>query len=190
MFQRRPGLLVLDVGVAALADAGEDHFTLVGDAVAVGVGPFHQVVGVGFAGQDDAVLERQHHARRDHLVDEHRLLVVVAVALGALPAADPADRIVLARGIGVHHVADHFDDVHAAVAVELDDHRADDVGVRRDQLHPVAGRQDERLRLVRRRARQVGRLGGEVGQLIGRRPRPPARAGRPAGGWPAGVAGG
>src|SRR5204863_6130927 len=31
-------LLVLDVRVAALADAGEDHLALVGDAVAVGVG--------------------------------------------------------------------------------------------------------------------------------------------------------
>ena len=47
---------MLDVGVAALADAGEDDFALVGDAVAVGVGQLDEVVGVGLAREDDAVL--------------------------------------------------------------------------------------------------------------------------------------
>ena len=50
---------MLDVGVAALADSREDHLALVRHAVPVRVGPLHDLVGVGLAGQDDAVLEGQ-----------------------------------------------------------------------------------------------------------------------------------
>ena len=132
-------LLVLDVRVAALADSGEDDFALVGDAVAVGVGQLDEIVGVGFAREDDAVLERQDHARRHEVVGEHGVLVVAAVAFRALPPADAADRIVLAAGRGVHHVADELADVHPSVAVELDEGRADHVGLGGDELHAIAG---------------------------------------------------
>ena len=170
--------LVLDVGVAALTDAGEDHLTLVGHAVAVGVAPFHQVVGVGFARQDDAILERQDHAGRDEAIDEHRALVVAAVTLGVLPSADPADRLVLAAGVGVHHVADHLADVHASVAVELDERRADHVRLGGDELHPIAGWQHEARRLLCRRSRKIGRLRREVGRIARRCPSAAAESSR------------
>ena len=170
--------LVLDVGVAALADAGEDDLALVGNAVAVGVAPLHQIVGVGFARQDDAVLERQDHARRDEAIDEDCALVVAAVTLGALPSADPADRLVLAAGVGVHHVADHLADIHASVAIELDERRADHVRLGGDELHPIAGRQHEARRLLRRRSRTIWRLRREVGRVARRCPSSAAETGR------------
>ncbi len=171
---QQAGFLVLDVGVAALADPREDDLALVGHAVRVRVRPLHDLVGIGFAGEDDAVLKRQDHARRDDAIDEDGVLVVHAVSFGALPAADAADGVVLAGGLGVHHVADELADVHAAVAVELDHGRADHLGVRRDELHAIAGGEDEAARFLFRAPRHVRRLRGEVRRIVARRSAPAA----------------
>ena len=65
-------------------------------------------------------------------------------------------------------------------------HRADDVGVRRDELHAVAGGQDEAGGLLGRRARTIRRLRREVGRVTRRGASPAAaesrRAYRRAGG--------
>ena len=120
------------------------------------------------------------------VIDEHGVLVVVAVALGALPAADAADRIVLAAGVGVHHVADHLADVHAAVAVELDERRADDVGIGGDQLHAVAGGQHEARALPRPAcARRTGGFGVKSVASLVCAPRPPPKPPARGGGAPA-----
>jgi hypothetical protein len=167
-------LLVLDVGVATLADAGEHDFALVGDAVAVGVGQLQQIVGVGLAGENHAILQRQDHARRHQLVGEHSALVVPAVAFRALPSRDPADRLMLPARLGVHHVADHLADIHPAVAVELDQGWVDHVGLGRHQLHAVTGGQHETPGLLLRSPRGDRRLRREVRGLIGLRPSPAA----------------
>ncbi len=155
-------LLVLDVRVAALPDAAEDDFPLVGDAIAVGVAPLDQIVGVGLAREDDAVLQRQDHARRHELVDEDGPLVVPSIALRAFPAADAADRLVLAAGGGVHHVADHLADIHAAVAIELDERRADDVRLGGNELHAVPRWHHEARGFLFRCARLIRRFWREV----------------------------
>ena len=141
-------LLVFEVAVASGADAGVRHFAFVGDAVVVRVGEPEDVVRIGFVGEDDAILEWQHHARQNQLVGKYRSLVVDTVALRALEAQDSADAVVRAVAVGIEHVARELDHVHSAVAVELDDGRGVDVGIGRDQLHPIAGRQDKGLCLV------------------------------------------
>ena len=156
---------MLDVRIAALADAAEDDLALVGHAVVVRVGPLHQIVGVGFTRQDDTVLKRQDHARGHELVDEYGVLIVVAVALRALPTADAADRIVFATRASIHHVADHLADIHPAVAVKLDQRRTDDLGVRDHQLHAIAGWKHEAFGFFCRGLRGVGGLGREVGRF-------------------------
>ena len=54
-------------------------------------------------------------------------------------------RLVLARRFGVAHVGAELGHVHPAVAVELDDGRVVDIGIRRDQLHAIAGGSRKRL---------------------------------------------
>ena len=56
-----PALLVLEVAVAADADAAVEHLALVGDAVAVRVRQLDHVVRGGLVGEDAVVVERQHH---------------------------------------------------------------------------------------------------------------------------------
>ena len=130
---------MLDVAVAAEADAGEEDLFLVGDAVAIRVGEEVEIVVVGDVHEDPVLVERQHVARRRDVVDEHGMLVEDAVALGALPAADPVALVELTGGIAIEHVGAHLADVHAAVAVELDQARLLDFGIRGHQLHAETG---------------------------------------------------
>ena len=87
---REPARLPLHVRDAA--DARVEQLLLVGDAVTVGVGELVHVAVVGLEREDDAVAERKRDARHDHLVDEDRVLVVRAVAVGVLVPRDAADR--------------------------------------------------------------------------------------------------
>ena len=69
-----------------------------------------------------------HEAREDELVDEDAVLLVHAVVVTILVHRDAADRIELAGGVGVLHVAANLEHEHAAVAVERDLRRLFDVG--------------------------------------------------------------
>ena len=158
-----PALLVLQVAVAADPDAAVEHFALVRDAVAVGIGQLDHVVRRGFVGEDAVVVERQDRAREHQLVGEDGVLVVGAVAVGVFPPADAAFRLALARALDVGHVGDELGDVHAPVAVELDHRGCVDIGIGQHQLHAVARRQHERLRLFLGGLRGDRRLGRKVG---------------------------
>ena len=67
--------------------------------------------------------------------------------------------VVLVVAVGVAHVGHELAHVHPAVAVEPDHRRADDVRLRNDELHAIAGGQDEGLRLLLRCSRRTGGLG-------------------------------
>ena len=108
-------LLVLEI--AALRSADEPGLLGIGDAVAVGVTVDEDVEGVGLV-DEHAVVERQDHARQDHLVAEEDVLVELAVALGAFVPRDDADGVVLVLAIDVLHVGAELGDVHPAVTVE------------------------------------------------------------------------
>ena len=155
-------LLVLDVPVAADADAGIEDVPLVGHAVVVGIAVLDDVVRMRFVGEDAVLVDREDHPREQDVIDEHGMPVVDAVSLGAFPAADPARRLVLRCRIGVAHVAPEFRHVHAAVAVPLDDRGVVDVGIRGDELHAIPGGKQKRSRLFSRAASGDRRLRREV----------------------------
>ncbi len=157
-----PALLVFEVAVTAEADARVEDLARVGDAVTVGVSPLDHVVGLRLVDEDAVLVERQDHARQDELVDEGRVRVVVAVAGGALPAADHAGRCVLPLAGAVGHIGPQLRDVHPPVAVELDDARTVDVGIGEDKFHAVTSRQQKGRRLFGGRTRAKRRLGREV----------------------------
>jgi hypothetical protein len=72
---------VLHVAVAANADAGIKDLPLVGHSILVGVAVLDDVVGVGLVGEDAVVVDRQDHAWKQHLIHEHGVAIVGAVAL-------------------------------------------------------------------------------------------------------------
>ena len=153
---------MLDVPVAADADAGIEDIPLVGHAVVVGIAVPDDVVRVRFVGENAVVVEREDHPREQHVIDEHGMPVVDAVSLGAFPTADPARRLVLTRRIGVAHVAPELRHVHAAVAVPLDDRGVVDIGIRGDELEAIPGGKQKRSRLLARAASRDRRLRREV----------------------------
>ena len=63
---------------SAAADAAEKHLPLVRDPIAVGVGQQHEIVGVGFVDQD-ALVERQDHARQQQTIREDCVPIELAV---------------------------------------------------------------------------------------------------------------
>ena len=159
-------LLVLDVSVTADADPRIEDLLLVRHAVVVRVPVADDIVRVGLVDEDAVVVERDDHAREHDLVDEDGVLVVHAVASGALPARDAVGRFVLGRRIRVAHVTPELRDVHPTVAVPFEDRRVVDVGVSGDQLHAVPGGQQEGFRLLLRRSWLKRRLCGEVGTRV------------------------
>ena len=137
---------MLDVHHPAHA-RGEELF-LVGDVVVVGVGVLPDFVGVRFFGQDGVGAERHDEARKDHVIDEHRMRLVDAVVVLVLVDRYAADGVELARRVGVLHVASQLEDEHAPVAIEGNLRRLLDIGIGEDGLDLETGRQPELLLLV------------------------------------------
>ena len=101
-----------------------------------------------------ALVEHLQRARQDQPIDEHRLLVHPAVAIGVLEHADAAERRALVGRGEILHVAEHLDHPHAAVGVPVDRDRVLHHRLARDQLGVIARRQKERLRFGLGRARR------------------------------------
>ena len=157
-------LLVLEVAV--LGTAHEPRLLGVGDAVAIGVAVDEDIKGVGLV-DEHAVVERQDHARQDHLVAEEDVLVELAIALGALVTRDDADRVVLILSVDVLHVRAQLGDVHATVAIEGQVRRlAQAVALAEHELETITFGELDGLQFFFRRQRLDGRLRGEIG-LIG-----------------------
>ena len=179
---------MLDVGEPA--EAGREQLLLVGDAVVVGVGELPHLVGVRLHRQHRVGAERHDEAREDQLVDEDAVRLVLAVVVAVLVHRDAADRIELAGGVGVLHVAAQLEHEHPAVAVEGDLRGLLDVGIgeHRLQLEARAAariflasssrrqHRDRRLGDRSRRSRWRDRFPAARPDRRGRRGRPAARA--------------
>ena len=129
--------------VAGPSEVGGEELLLVAHAVVVRVGELPHLVGVRLHRQDAVGAEGHDEAREDELVDEDGVAFVDAVVVRVLVARDAADRIELARGVGVLHVAAQLEDEHAAVAVERDGAGLFDVGVGQHGRDAVAGLEEE-----------------------------------------------
>ena len=157
-------LLVLEVSI--LGSAHEPRLLGVGDTIAIGVAVDEDIEGVGLV-DEHAVVERQDHARQDHLVAEEDVLVELAIALGALVTRDDADRVVLILAVDVLHVRAQLGDVHATVAIEGQVRRlAQAVALAEHELETITFGELDGLQFFFRRQRLDGRLRGEIG-LIG-----------------------
>ena len=108
--------------------------------------------------REDALVERQHHARDEQVVGKDGVSIELAVAPGALVHADSTRRLVLTAGIDVEHVAPELRDVESPVTVERHRRRADDVGIRQYELEVITRRQDETLGFLLGRHRGDGRF--------------------------------
>ena len=160
----RPGEAAgLPLHVRDAADVRVEELFLVGDTVTVRVGVLEHVAVVGLEREDHAVFQREGHARHHHLVDEHGVLVVAAVAVGVLVPRDAADRRARVRTVGVLHVRAHLEHVHPAVAVEGHADGVLDERIGEDWLDAEAGRQQEPFLLFFRRQPQHGRPWAEIG---------------------------
>src|SRR6266498_5541675 len=111
---------------------------------------------------EDALVERQDHAREKEVVCKHRVTIEIAVPLAAFVHTDAAGRFGLMPGVDIEHVAAFFGDVQAAVAVESHRGRADDVRFGEDELQTITWREDETFRLLLGRQRNDRRLGAVV----------------------------
>ncbi len=115
--------------VAGASEVGGEELLLVADAVVVGVGELPHLVGVRLHRQHAVGAEGHDEAREDELVDKDGVAFVDAVVVGVLVPRDAADRVELAGGVGVLHVAAQLEHEHPAVAVERDGAGLFDVGV-------------------------------------------------------------
>jgi len=86
-------------------------------------------INIGVVGHADqnAIIQRQNHARQDEVVDEHRVPIVMPVAVRALPHGDAADRVFFVMGVQIEHVAAHLGNIHAAVPVPGETYRRNQV---------------------------------------------------------------
>src|SRR5262249_2341677 len=91
---RQEALLVFDVAVATVT--GVEQFLLVCDAVAVGVGVLPDLLRMRFLGQERVGTEREQESWEHQVVDEDRVLVVLAVAVGIDVKRHATDGIVFA----------------------------------------------------------------------------------------------
>jgi hypothetical protein len=160
-------LRLLHVPAPARADTGVEDLAPVGDAVAVRVHQQDDVIRVRLVG-DDALVERQDHAREEQVVGEDGVAIVDAVFLRALVHADAACRFVLPAGVDVEHIAAELGDVEPAVSVERHHCRADDRRIRKHQFQSIPRRKDEAFRLLFRRERKDRRLRTVVPAGVGR----------------------
>jgi hypothetical protein len=156
--------LPFHVGHAAVACV--EHLTLVGDAIAVGIGQLVEIPIVGLEREEFAVAEWKANARQHQFVGEHRVLVVDAVAVGVLVPGNPADRLAGVRAVGVAHVGAHLEHVHTTVAVERDPDGILNQRIGEYRLDSESGRELEVLLLVGGIEPLDRRLLAEVGAAV------------------------
>ena len=75
---------------------------------------------VVFVSDEDAVLDQSDGAREENVVEEDGAFVGLTVVIGVFEHDDAALRLVFITAIEVVHVAEHFDDPDAAVAIEFE----------------------------------------------------------------------
>jgi hypothetical protein len=156
---------VLDV--AGSSEVGGEELLLVGHPVVVRVGELPHLVRVRLHRQHAVGAEGHDETREDELVDEDGVALVDAVVVRVLVARDAADRVELARGVGVLHVAAQLEHEHAAVAIERDRAGLFDVRFGEDRRDAVAGLENELLLLFCGGERKDGGLLHEVGVGVG-----------------------
>ena len=142
--------------VATTAAAFVDLHLFVRFSVTVGVAVGPQIQRVGDVNHH-AIVEGQHHARQEDVVDEDAVLVVLAITVGILVTRYPAPRFLFTGGVGSLHVGAHLHHVEHSVPVPRAGHRFLDVGLTQDELQGVAFRQLDRL---------VRLLDGEEASLV------------------------
>ena len=105
-------------------EAGEQHFAMVGLAVAVAVLGVEDVRGA----RDQDTLSPGHHAGREaEPVEERRLLVIPAVAVGIFQESDHAAGLALA--VDAQRIIAHLDDPELAVGAPIEGDRVLDQGL-------------------------------------------------------------
>ena len=153
---QHPRVLMLDVPAVLVALI--DHLVPVRDAVLV-------VIEIGIHRirlreiHQHPVVQREHRAREDDVVDEHRPLVHDPIAIRVHELHHAAHGIELLRGVLVLHVSAPLADIHRPVAIEGEARRLLDHRLARDALQPVALRDFHQLDLLRRSDRGKGRVG-------------------------------
>ena len=158
-------LLVLKV--ATLGSARKPELLGIGHPRPLGVTVDEDVLGVGLI-DENAVVEREHHARQDELVAVDQVLVEAAVTLSALMAGNDADGVVFILTVDFLHVGAELGDIHPAVAVEGDVHRlADAIALAQDKLKAIALGQLDRREFLLRGQRLHCRLWGEIRDIDG-----------------------
>lgn len=90
---------------------------LIRNAVAVGVLIAIDVEGVRLTDQD-AIVKREDHARKEEVIGKNGVLIVSAIAIGVFMKGDAAFLLLFTGGICVLHVGPHFHDVETAIAIE------------------------------------------------------------------------
>ena len=150
-----PGEAVEQLVPVLEAEAGEHLGLLVGDAVAVGVA--HEPQMRRLAHVHAAVPDQQAGGER-HAVGEDGHLVGAAVAVGVLEDLDAV--AALLAGLGAERILIEFQHPQASALVEGHRDRVHHLGLAGEEAHLEAGRDDERLLLVR------GREGGVVGGFV------------------------
>ena len=154
--------------VSGATEIRREQLFLVGDRISVGVRVLPDLVGVGLHRENRVGADRHREAGKDHLVDEHAVLLVDPVVVDVFVHGDAAGRRELAGRIRVLHVAANLDHEHPAVAVEGNLHRLFDVRFGEDRFDTVPGREHEPLlflcrrhgrdRLLRRQVRAFERI--------------------------------
>jgi hypothetical protein len=142
--------------VAAARTACVPQRLLVGNTIAIAVAIDVEVVGIRLA-DDDAVIERQHDARKQQVVREHRVFIEHTIAVRVFVTRDAAHRLLLTRGVKVDHVRAHLGDVHPPVAIERNHHRLGDVRLGQYRLESITARHFHRRHRRFRRQRLRGR---------------------------------
>ena len=150
------------LGVADAVHAGLEHAHVVGDAVVVGVLREHQD---RRRDHEQSAAGRLDRPGQDQVGQEVVAHVHDAVPIRVLEHGHAADRLGLAGGLGVAHVAAHLAHPQAPTLVEHDLDRVDDERLLGHQLRDEAGLQAEGLPLGR--GAQERRLGDH--EVVGQR---------------------
>ena len=164
---------MLDVEQAS--QPGREELLLVGDPVTVRIGVLPDFVRVGLLREDRILAEWRDEAREDQVIDEDVVRFVDAVAVLVLMHRNAADRIELAGGVGVLHVAANLEHEHPAVAVECNLRGLLNVGIAQHRFELEPGLHPDLLGFVGGREHRHGALLREV-----RFPHRRAAAGKPS----------
>src|SRR6185436_11144391 len=97
--------------VFAPRTARTKHLAPIRDAVAISIAIKPDLIRAGLV-DEQAIGEREQHSGKEKLVNEHAVLVVIAVAPARPMQRDTADTVRLARAVDVEHIAAHLRHKH------------------------------------------------------------------------------